>query len=990
MDGTPAPQGGRAAFSTAHLFASVHFYIAIFRWRTYSIGTAIAARRNMQPATDTGCWGKTWRRRSPATVDVHRLEHHCLDVLAALDALIARDPGLLTSIAHALEMERTAALRLLRWCALLHDAGKVAKAFQGKSRTGWKRLRGDAAMPRDLPCAHDMVGFKAIMRKLEDDGTLDREGAEDVVATVVAAAFFHHGRPRAVSDHFEFGEYSEASDAPKFARMVDGTDTLVGRPEWPTLGGAQRASWLLTGIVSLVDGLGSAVSDRIMEKAETVPPEWLEGGTIKAVDWADYLSRVARPIADAVVGLIGSMAFIPLAPPPERDDREVLAAMAGSDDPASFIPSPLQTETCRVALNGGKTEASAMLVRRAIRAKVAEGGYWGLPTMATANGLYRRFMHISPLLHGGDHSLVLAHGANDDMPLFRAALRDTLGNPISSSQDAKDTHGATCLDWLVEGSHRSLLAHCGVGTIDQALFAGLNSYHCGIRWVGLHRKVLVADEVHAADPGMLEILCAVLRHLAALGGSAVMMSATLPSVSRRMLLDAFSSGTGWPTPGGDLNQTAYPLLTVRRSDGTTEIPVATRPDRYAASHRIIRISSEDQALECLTAWSAADKCAVWFRNTVPDAIGAYRTLRERGVPVLLFHSRFTRARRAVIEGGVIDRFGPESGGDKRAGWVLVSTQVAEQSLDIDFDEQVLDLAPADLILQRLGRRRRHIRHADGLRKRDGLDERPDECVRLLSPDENDVRDCGWLKELLPGTAFVYPNTARLWLSAKLLLHPEAIPNRLPGSPSDLLVPHLDARPLVEAVYPPDDWSLRAVVPEPLRKPYDRDRGETRMKRDDSIARAFAFKDGYLHEAQRIAGDFEDASAMTATRSGDGGTVHLAVERDGRWGWLETGGMMQSSVPVRLNMRPHNEASVPIEEIAYSLEQALESRLLSGEDADRARREVRLLRGNRPPTVVAMRPDGDGLLAGFVVAAGDGATYLVTYDGEFGLQTKKLR
>lgn len=944
--------------------------------------------------TDSCCWGKTWRRQEPALLQVHRLEHHCLDVLATLDALFARDPGLQSSLVKALLMPDEAAVRLARWCTLLHDAGKVAKAFQAKARIGWMRMRGDVPLPRPLPCAHDMVGFQVMLQFLDDAGDLGNTETAAAARIVIAAGFFHHGRPRTVPDFVDPAQFSERHDMPRFTGLVASADRLVGRPEWPTLEGAIRASWLLTGIVSLVDGLGSAVSDRIMEAGATVPSAWIEDGTLRTVPWRDYLDVVARPQADLIIKDVAETAFAPLPVPPPCGNIEVLAGMAGMP-PERFIPSPLQSAACDIPLEGqfvaiiedvtgsGKTEASAMLVRRAIQAGIAQGGYWGLPTMATANGLYGRFRHIVHFLHGGDPSLVLAHGAKEDVPLFRRALRNVLGEPVIRSSGQSGDDGATCLDWLTEGSHRTLLAHCGVGTIDQALFAGLNSYHCGMRWVGLHRKVLVADEVHAADPGMLEILCKVLRHHAALGGSAIMMSATLPSATRARLLDSFGGGAEWPVHRVALDRVSYPLLTLASAAETSELALATRQDRHGARHQIRRIGSADEAAGRLAEWSRQRRCAVWFRNTVGDAVGAYRDLRRRGVPVLLFHSRFTRARRAEIEQEVLRRFGPVSRRADRAGRILVSTQVAEQSLDIDLDEAVLDLAPADLLLQRLGRRRRHRRDAQGSRLGSGDDGRPEQSVLLLSPDPDDVRAEAWLSAVLPGTAFVYPDTARMWRSAALLLQPSTIPQRMPGLPEDFVVPHLDARPLMEAVYPPDEHALRRLAPAPLRESVDRAWGADRIEKDDALARSFDFTRGYLPEAETIAGAFEDVSAMTATRNGDGGTVYLAVWREG-WSWLEPGGMMQSAVPVRFNLRPHASGEQASKEICERRSRDLRERRLGGEEAQRARRELRMLEADRRPCVVAMQSSEPGELSGAAIRP-DGREVRLAYDSEHGLR-----
>jgi CRISPR-associated endonuclease/helicase Cas3 len=91
----------------------------------------------------------------------------------------------------------------------------------------------------------------------------------------------------------------------------------------------------------------------------------------------------------------------------------------------------------------------------------------------------------------------------------------------------------------------------------------------------------------------------------------------------------------------------------------------------------------------------------------------------------LFHARFVLEDRQRIETSVFERFGPgDAERPKKA--VIVATQVVEQSLDLDFDLMVSELAPVDLLLQRSGRLHRHRR-----------DTRPkrlaDPCLWLIDP-----------------------------------------------------------------------------------------------------------------------------------------------------------------------------------------------------------------------------------------------------------------
>lgn len=211
------------------------------------------------------------------------------------------------------------------------------------------------------------------------------------------------------------------------------------------------------------------------------------------------------------------------------------------------------------------------------------------------------------------------------------------------------------------------------------------------------------------------------------------------------------------------------------------------------------INLEEHAFDWVVNRAQAGCCVAWVRNTVDDAIRAYDKLVERlGVEtVVLFHARFVLGDRLDIEDRVLKSFGKDSKSGARTGRVVVATQVIEQSLDLDFDEMVSDLAPIDLLLQRAGRLRRHARNSDGNRlPSDEPDQRGPIILRVLSPSPEEKCDAGWVRRLLPGTAAVYADHSRLWLTASVLSQ-----RRVIGIPEDL-------REVIEAVF--GEASLDAV------------------------------------------------------------------------------------------------------------------------------------------------------------------------------------
>jgi CRISPR-associated endonuclease/helicase Cas3 len=211
----------------------------------------------------------------------------------------------------------------------------------------------------------------------------------------------------------------------------------------------------------------------------------------------------------------------------------------------------------------GKTEAALTLAGCIMTSGEADGLYFGLPTMATSNAMHGRVeeMYIKLYEKGINPSLVLAHSASRQY-LDAGQMGD--GGVLDEESDANNE----ARTWLHDNRKKALLANIGVGTIDQALLAVLPARHQSLRLLGLYRKVLIVDEVHAYDAYMNGLLCNLLKFHSAQGGSAILLSATLPKKLRKEFVKAFADGIKCQSP--DKVGTGYPLITAISRDGLVE------------------------------------------------------------------------------------------------------------------------------------------------------------------------------------------------------------------------------------------------------------------------------------------------------------------------------------------------------------------------------------------------------------------------------------
>jgi len=78
--------------------------------------------------------------------------------------------------------------------------------------------------------------------------------------------------------------------------------------------------------------------------------------------------------------------------------------------------------------------------------------------------------------------------------------------------------------------------------------------HQFVRSFGVRRSILIVDEVHAYDSYMYGLLQEVLKGQVRAGGSAILLSATLPAFQKESLLNA------WGADGAGQSE-EYPLVT---------------------------------------------------------------------------------------------------------------------------------------------------------------------------------------------------------------------------------------------------------------------------------------------------------------------------------------------------------------------------------------------------------------------------------------------
>lgn len=523
-------------------------------------------------------------------------------------------------------------------------------------------------------------------------------------------------------------------------------------------------------------------------------------GLTTFADWLASDRAVLGAIAtdglspDTARQALAKVPVVPVSTPPERRFDELFGfpprgAQVVID--AEVIPSIASSAPSLVviedATGAGKTEAAFQIIHAGLRCGL-RGAYVALPTKATANQAHRRlatFLATNVPGVNEDHLLHSSALMTSDYQALRTGRHPLSPRQIATQESGEkarpdEAMGAVQASGWFCRPKRGLLSSFAVGTVDQAMLGVLHAKFATLRLLGLSAKTLVLDEVHAYDRYMIAVIERLVSWAGACGCNVVLLSATLPADMKRRLVAAYAPAAAVSAA----DAAAYPSVTHATRSGEARVfPVAAavRSRRMVVVDRLAMEDAADPGAACAdevaAAVDAGANVAVVL-NTVARAQAVYRALADRvgRDRIDLLHSRFRFLERAELEGRVFAAFGPD--GARPSGHVVVATQVIEQSLDVDFDLLITDLAPVDLLLQRIGRLQRHDRR--GARPA-GYDE--DTCrVLLLQPPAP-----GGVPQPDPGTSRVYD--PHVLLRTTLALEGRAA-IRIPD----------DVRGLVEAVY----------------------------------------------------------------------------------------------------------------------------------------------------------------------------------------------
>ncbi len=635
-----------------------------------------------------------WAKLDRESLAWHPLLFHMIDVSAVVEALWHQSlTSSFRSLFRYVPADDSDMATTLAFWAALHDIGKATPGFQsrGSERKAYLSANGFTFPGYVDNIPHGTLSSRIIWDHFKPEFLARGRKVALVLLKAASLVGGHHGRfPRA----------NEIID--------DRLSLLIGDTNWRTA----QSNLILTisekfhstNRLELTSGLFSTNAAVMAFAGLTSVADWIASNEDYFPFSSDFLGNVddylaqSRNRASQALARLGWVGWKPA--------NEVKSF---SDLFGKKLPRPLQRALIKLAethvekslyiieapMGDGKTEAALFLSNRIISSNGQRGMYIALPTQATSNQMFQRVRNYLQSAYPDSWvNLHLLHGHSFFSNAYQSIRTSSVGDSPEMSVVASE--------WFLP-KKRTLLSNFGVGTIDQSLLAVLQAKHFFVRLFGLAGKTIIFDEVHAYDTYMTSILSRLLEWLSALNCNVILLSATLPEQKKSELIEAYAGSSELvPT-------VSYPAIT-QCAGGKVMVTAVEAASTKEVNLVWIDDEKSNLAERIKLATPEGGKVAI-ICNTVGSAQQTYSLLAKseslHAARISLFHARYLLRDRLNREQAALDNFGPESG---EAGLsILVATQVIEQSLDLDFDLMITELAPADMVLQRMGRLHRHER-----------------------------------------------------------------------------------------------------------------------------------------------------------------------------------------------------------------------------------------------------------------------------------------
>mgnify|MGYP006279685605 CR=1 FL=1 len=700
-------------------------------------------RQRARPSRDRNAGTKTpirpWAKRARTGGARHDWAAHAIDVAETLRALL--DNRLLRQrLASAAGMTDLSPVQVARLCVLafLHDLGKLCPGFVGQILPNWPDDQRAGHRPAAMALLSDPGLNGVLAQALDLDAMTHWFGGAENMEDMLVAALSHHGVPG--------NPRLTPADAVRLARLWRLNRTPDGRSMDPSAwildaGRDVRLCFPEAWVAGAAIPAGPTFQDRFSGLLAVA--DWLASASqYQGVDWFPWAhdatgrQAFARARAPEVVRQIGlADGAIPAIPETRLDPARVVGATPNALQQAlADLPIPeAGSLTALDAMTGsGKSEAAFLWFMRLLAAGLVGGLYFALPTRASATEMHKRLTQTLERVMG-----MAAPACTLAVPGYLRV--DTSQGRRQGAYEAVWTDGPDQRTWSALRAERFMAAPIAVGTIDQALASTISVPHAGTRAALLSRHLLVVDEVHASDSYMAELGVELIRRHRAAGGHTLVMSATLGASLRARLV----------------GQTAPPLDRARQAPYPA-IWHAPAQDQAARHHRVRRgprkrririetpeiLESPEQIAACALAAARRGARTLVILNTVTRALAVQTALENltalRHAEHLLFrhagaatahHARYAAEDRPRMDDAAVAAFQPPAPGQAFEGRVLVATQTMEQSIDIDADFLITDLAPMDVLLQRFGR----LHRRDGAPRPAGF-KRPKAVIAIPAGD----------------------------------------------------------------------------------------------------------------------------------------------------------------------------------------------------------------------------------------------------------------